>query len=477
MAAQFIQTSFRITIFTAALTLAGCASITSKHEALPQVGLTQLDLPAASAADLALWPQQGWWRSYHDDTLNQLIEQAFLGAPNLQVLGARVESADVLADGTRKLRWPTGGVKLALTGQQYSDNYIYPPGLGGTWQESGILAGNFAWDLDLWGKNRAKYKAALGQAAAAQFEYEAARLSIASNIVALHAQLSSIETRSDLLEQQIALTTQLKQRWTERERAGLQATQNSLQIDIALGQLSQLQASLNAQREIFRAQLATLIGQTPAQLPVIRATRQWSSVALPKTIPADILGKRADIAAMRHQIEASVQNVKAAKAEFYPNINLNINIGFQALGLDKLFKSSSQFGSVEPAISLPIFSGAALNSNLRMKQATLDASIAQYNQTVYQALSDAYQQLASHRESDVRLAQQQRILNSQAKLASLANARYKQGISPQMDALMTMSAELRERDNLEAAYAARRTAEAKLAASLGTGFDELMGNH
>ena len=112
-----------------------------------------------------------------------------------------------------------------------------------------------------------------------------------------------------------------------------------------------------------------------------------------------------------------------------------------------------------------------------MKQATLDASIAQYNQTVYQALSDAYQQLASHRESDVRLAQQQRILNSQAKLASLANARYKQGISPQMDALMTMSAELRERDNLEAAYAARRTAEAKLAASLGTGFDELMGNH
>lgn len=474
MSSKHFQKTRRLTVMAVAIVvLSSCASITSQHQPLPQVTLEQLSLPAASTEDLARWPQQGWWRAYNDETLNLLIEQAFTGSPNLQVLGTRVASADAIADGTKKLQYPTGGVKLSLNGQQYTENYIYPPTLGGTWQESGLLAANFSWDLDLWGKKRAQYKATLGQAAAARFEYDAARLAVASNIVALHAQLSSLETRNQILSEQITLQNQLKQRWLEREQAGLQATQNSLQIDIVIGQLLQLQATLNAQREIGRAQLAALIGMTPAQLPNIHASGNWRTLPLPTSIPVDLLGKRADIAAQRHLIEASVQNVKAAKAEFYPNINLNVNVGFQALGLDKLFKSSSQFGSVEPAISLPIFSGAALNSNLRMKQASLDSTIAQYNQTVYQAISDAHQQLASHRESGGRINQQQRILNSQSKLTQLANERYRQGISPQMEYLLMQSAQLRERDSLEAAYTARRVQEAKLATSLGTGFDHL----
>ena len=474
MSSNHFQKARRLTAAAiAVIALSSCASVTSRHQPLPQVTLEQLELPTVSTTELARWPQEGWWRNYSDETLNQLIEQAFTGSPNLQVLGTRVASADAIADGTKKLQDPTGGVKLSLNGQQYTENYIYPPTLGGTWQESGLLAANFSWDLDLWGKKRAQYKATLGQAAAARFEYEAARLAVASNIVALHAQLSSLETRSSTLSEQIALQNQLKQRWLEREQAGLQATQNSLQIDIVIGQLLQLQATLNAQREIGRAQLAALIGLTPAQLPNISASSDWRTLTLPSTISVDLLGKRADIAAQRHLIEASVQNVKAAKAEFYPNINLNVNVGFQALGLDRLFKSSSQFAAVEPAISLPIFSGAALNSNLRMKQATLDSTIAQYNQTVYQAISDAHQQLASHRESGVRLNQQQRILASQSKLSQLANERYRQGISAQMEYLMMQSAQLREHDSLEAAYAARRVQEAKLATSLGTGFDEL----
>lgn len=461
----FTPRLLRMSIMSCAiLMVTGCALVTGNHEPLSKVSLAELKLPDDAMAN---WPQQGWWRNYNDAQLNALIEQAFMGSPNLQVLSTRVEGAQVAADGVKKLSYPTGGIKVALTGQTYSENYIYPPTLAGQWKESGLIAASVNWDLDLWGRHRAQYRAALGQNAAAQFEFEAARDAIAGNIVGLHAQIGALATRLDLLNAQIGVQQQAKQRWSERERAGLQPVQNSIQIDIVLAQLEQLKATFIAQREILRAQLANLVGTTPEQLPTINAPAHWTTLRLPNVIPAGILARRPDIAAAQHYIVAASENVTAAKAEFYPNINLNLGIGLQAIGLDKLLKVGSRYDIVEPAITLPIFSGAGLNANLRSKQAQLDSAIANYNQTVYKAINDAAEQLVNHRNSGLQIAAQQRISDDNNKLAQLAAARFAQGITPQMESLMARSNALREQDALQAAYATRRMQEARLAVSLG----------
>lgn len=466
---RFIRLSL---LSSAVLFSTGCALITAKHEPLQQVTLTQLDLPEASQSALANWPQHGWWRAYNDTQLNDLIEMAFKGSPSLQVLATRVNSASVTADGAKKLMYPTGGIKVAITGQDYQENYIYPMGLAGEWKESGLIAASLNWDLDLWGRKRAQYRAALGQAAAAQFEYEAARDAIAGNIVGLHAQISALATRLDLINAQISVMTQAKQRWLEREKAGLQPVQNSLQMDIVLAQLEQLKATFTTQREILRAQLANLVGTTPAQLPVIQAQTHWTALRLPNEIPASILASRPDIAAAKHYIVAATETVKSAKAEFYPNINLNLGIGLQAIGLNNVLKAGSRYDIVEPALTLPIFSAAGLNANLRSKQAQLDSAIANYNETVYKAINDAAEQLASYRNSGSQIVQQQRLADDNAKLTSLAQARFAQGITPQMESLMARSSALREQDALQAAYATRRMQEARLVVSLGSGLLE-----
>ena len=450
---------------------AGCASVTGHHEPLAQVTLSDVKLPEASAQARANWPKNGWWRQYHDEQLNALIEQAFADSPNLQVLASRVESARVTADGVKKLSYPSGGIRLAPTAQTYSENYIYPASLWDGWKDSGLASAAISWDLDLWGRHRMQYRAALGQAAAAELEYEAARQAIAANIVGLHGQLSALDVRLGLLNEQIKLQNTNKQRWTERERAGLQPVQTSIQVDGVIAQLEQLRGTFIAQRDMSTAQLAALIGKTPAQMPRITAPNRWIALNLPNELPANILGARPDIAAAQHYIVAATENVKAVRTEFYPNINLNVSAGFQAIGLDKLFKAGSSFQSVEPAITLPIFSGAGLNAKLRSQQAVLDAAVAQYNQTVYQAVADAGQQLANHRNSSVQITQQQRLLGNTERLAGLVQSRYAQGISAQMDSLVSQVNLLSARDALVADYAVRRAQEAKLAVSLGTGFD------
>ena len=469
--------------------LSACAVVTGKYEPMSQVNNDTLNLPETSGQTLAQWPHEGWWRAYNDVTLNALVEQALADGPSLKVLAQRTQIAKTNADAVRKSHYPAGQIKATWTGQKFFDAnidayqqnlqaYLQQMGMSGGIPDQGMkqtdISAGFSWDLDLWGKNRAAYNAALGQSRAQALEYEAARQGVITQIVSLHANIAALKSRQAILRQMIALQTTLKQRWLERERAGLQPVQNSVQTDIMIAQLEQLSAGLNAQHEVLRAQLAALVGVTPQQLPPISATGTWATLRLPNGLTTNILGSRPDIAAAREYISAASEQVKSVRAEFYPDVNLSLFTGLQIIGLDDILRFSGKNMGVKPAITLPLFSSVQLNAKLRIQQAQLDAAITQYNKTVYEAISDAAQQLAQHRQTHTQVNQQSRIVKDQQKLAELARQRYQVGMSPQMETLGLQAAALSAQDTLYANYAARRLQEARLANSLGIGFSDAL---
>ena len=487
---RFYSKAFRIGMLSLTVsTLCACAVVTGKHETLAQVDNARLNLPEASGQTLAQWPQQGWWTQYNSPTLNALIEQAMSDGPSLKVLAARIDASQNAADAVRKLSYPMGQVKVDWTGQEFFNTRIN----GATPQSQAALSSReiptnpsdqfialtnisagISWDLDLWGHNRALYGAALGLSRAQTLEYEAARQGVIANIVGLHAQIMAFTERANIVDKQIATQTTLRQRWLEREQAGLQPTQNSVQVDMTLAQLAQLKQSLMAQKAVARAQLAALIGQTPEQLAEFLPEQTWQTLNLPQNIPVQILGTRPDIAAAREYIVASTEQVNAVKAEFYPNINIGLSTALQLLNLQDILDFRGQNAAVKPAISLPIFNTIQLNAKLRQQQAQLDNTIAQYNQTVFQAVSDAHQQLAQYRQAQAYLTAQARIVKDSQTLTDLSAQRYRAGMSPQMESLMYQAATLREQDALVMGYAMRRAQEARLASSLGTEFSDLI---
>ena len=485
----FYSKAFRIGVLSLTVSsLCACAIVTGKHESLAQVDNARLNLPEASGQTLAQWPHEGWWRQYHNATLNALVDQAIADGPNLKVLATRIEASRNAADAVHKMSYPVGQVKVDWSGQEFMNTHITkqpgaPAALAGIPNDpsnqfialTNISAG-LSWDLDLWGRNRAQYRAALGQARAQALEYEAARQGVIANIVGLHAQIMALTERVGIVDQQIATQTTLRQRWLEREKAGLQAVQNSVQVDMTLAQLAQFKQSLIAQKSVARAQLAALIGQTLEQLAEFTPEKQWQTLNLPQDIPAQILGTRPDIAAAREYIQASTKQVKAVKAEFYPNINIGLSTALQLLNVQDILDFRGQSAAVKPAISLPIFNTIQLNAKLRQQQAQLDNTIAQYNQTVFQAVSDAHQQLAQHRQSQAYLSAQARIVKDNQTLSDLSAQRYRAGMSPQMESLMYQTATLRERDALVMGYAMRRAQEARLASSLGSDFSDIIAN-
>ncbi|MEI8634759.1 TolC family protein [Vibrio sp. PP-XX7] len=116
-------------------------------------------------------------------------------------------------------------------------------------------------------------------------------------------------------------------------------------------------------------------------------------LTLPEELPAALISHRPDITAARWRVEAASQDIKVAKTRFYPNFNLSAMAGFKSILGDAVFGEVSRSWNVTPAISLPIFFTQDLKANLLSKTADYDAAVAQYNQTIIQALGEVSDQI------------------------------------------------------------------------------------
>ena len=193
-------------------------------------------------------------------------------------------------------------------------------------------------------------------------------------------------------------------------------------------------------------------------------------IAITQTIPLDLLGRRADIAAARARIEAATYDIDNARAMFYPNINLVAFAGFSSIGFDKLLQSGSDQWGVGPAIRLPIFEGGRLRANLRSKTADLDLAVESYNNLVIDAVHDVADQLVSARAIARQQTEQAATQVSAESAYAIATQRYKAGLGNYLNVLSAETSVLAQR-RLAVDLAARALdSQVQLIRALGGGF-------
>jgi NodT family efflux transporter outer membrane factor (OMF) lipoprotein len=194
--------------------------------------------------------------------------------------------------------------------------------------------------------------------------------------------------------------------------------------------------ALDEQIAIARHALAALTVQPPntydSLVPHLGALR---NVPLPAALPVDLLGRRPDLAAARWRIEAATQDVAAARAEFYPNVNLVAFIGFSTIGIDRLIRTGSEQYGAGPAIHLPIFDAGRLRANLRGHTADLDAAVDSYNANVVDAVRDAADQLGSLQSIERQRREQTQAQAAAESAYDLAMQRYRAGLGTYLTVL------------------------------------------
>ena len=452
----------------AALVLAGCADMAHIDSHAKLRDADSLGLSAAQAAPAV---DSQWWLGFGDAQLNALVDQALQGNPNLQVARARLARARASTTIAEAAGKPQIDGALDLTRQKFSGNYIYPAPLGGSIQETGTLQLNAGWELDFFGKNRTAIEAAIGSANAAAADADAARVLLASNVARGYFQWARLVDQLAVAKRTLAQREETLKLVRDRVSAGLDTRLELRQSEGGLPQARQQIEALGEQIALAQHALDALVakpnatqGLAPPALGGIRP------IALQPTIPADLLGRRADIAAARWRVEAATSDVANAKTQFYPNINLVAFAGFSSIGFDNLVKSGSQQWGVGPAIRLPIFEGGRLRANLRGKAADLDAAIESYNASVLDAVREVADQVASA-QSVARQQAEQRDAQSAAEAAyDIAVQRYGAGLGNYLNVLTAETSVLAQRREAVELAARALDTQVGLARALGGGW-------
>jgi NodT family efflux transporter outer membrane factor (OMF) lipoprotein len=192
-------------------------------------------------------------------------------------------------------------------------------------------------------------------------------------------------------------------------------------------------------------------------------------VTLPSVVPAELVGRRPDVVAQRWRVEAAGHDIAAAKASFYPNINLVASIGKQSLGFEHLGDASTRIFGVGPAISLPIFEGGRLRAGLALQNANYDVAVETYNSTVLTALRDVADQLSSMKWLQTRMEELQQAVSTAQDAADLVRQRYAVGLANHIQVLIAEDAVLQQRRALIDLQAHALSLDAALIRAIGGG--------
>jgi NodT family efflux transporter outer membrane factor (OMF) lipoprotein len=421
---------------------AGCVTDRDWHAQRPVA-------PNSLAADRALataqtnedaWPEDDWWRGYGDPQLDALMGEALAGSPSLQVAQARLREAQAAATSASGPRLPSTAVNAETTRQRYSENGLYPPPFAGNYFTDGRVALDLSYDLDFWGHNRELLESARANVHAAQADHAAARLALTVAVARAYfnfdLQFALLDIAKGSLEQQNSILDLTQQRASRGLENIARVKQSEATVALTRASVEYVEASIR----LVRAQLGALVGAGPdrgadLQRPHVAGPQK---AQLPSTLPADLLGRRPDVVAQRWRVESATRGIAAAEAAFYPNVNLAAFAGFQTIGLSKLFNGGSAIVGAGPALRLPVFNRRELRGALESQQAQYDLSVAQYNQTLIDAVNDVAN-VVTNWDALVREATEAHIAEDAAQKAySITKERYRAGLD---DYLTVLSSE------------------------------------
>src|SRR5258706_1025305 len=241
-----------------ALLLAACAStggLAPRSATIDPASLQASRSLSGAPLKPADWPAADWWKRFGDAQLDVLVDEALAGNPSMGTARARFDRAVALAGAAGAPLTPQLSASADLNRQRYSGTGIFPPPIGGAWYTQSQLALQFSYELDFWGKNRAAYDAALGQARAAQVDGFAARLLLSAAVAHAYAELGHAFEQLDVAQATLAQRQAIYDFTRQRLAAGLDTKVELKQAEAAIPAARQRVAQTEEAIALSRHQL------------------------------------------------------------------------------------------------------------------------------------------------------------------------------------------------------------------------------
>ena len=389
----------------ALLPLAACAVGPNYHR--PSLS------PAAGVGAAADQPQlvsgmdvpAEWWSVFHSADLDALVAQALNNNPTISAAQAALRAAREQVKAQRGAYFPSVDASLQPSRARFAPVLASPLQSGSDLYTLTTTQVSVSYTPDLFGANRRAVESLAAQADQQRFELEAARLTLASNVV--QAALQDALLRQEIAQTQTIIADQRQTLASFRQQFQLgQASQADVAAQEAL--LAQSEASLPPLEKQFRVNrdlLSALVGRTPAEPVDVRFDFQSLTLPdrLPLSLPAQIVEHRPDVRMAEAQLHAASAEIGVAAAARWPNLNITAAAGSAALSLTPAFNSANTFWNVAATLTQPVFDGGTLMHRERAAKAAYDQAAAQYQGAVvgaFQNTADVLHALATDADAE-----------------------------------------------------------------------------
>jgi NodT family efflux transporter outer membrane factor (OMF) lipoprotein len=422
-------------------------------------------------------PGDGWWRAFGSPVLNALVQQALDDSPTLAQARAKLDEAqqDYRAQAGGTL-WPQVDANLSTTREK-----IDPEALGFGQLTQGRAFAPFtlysaqvtvSYTLDLFGANRRALEAVAAQVDYQQYEFEAARLTVAGNVVTAAIRRASLARQIALTEALLVNQMQQLDIAERRYRAGGIAEVDLLSQRTLVQQTRATLPPLRTQLAQTDHQLAIYLGRAPAELtamPELAALDLDTLVLpadLPLTLPSTLAQQRPDIRASEALLHQASANIGVATANLYPRITLSGSAATERISVSDLLTGFNvwNFGA---GLAQPLFHGGELLARKHSSEAAYQAALAIYKQTVLQGLQQVADALRALDQDAIALQALDAAQRSAQHSAGIASQRYAAGGISQLTLLDTQRQELQTGLDRTKAAAQRYADTAALYQALG----------
>jgi outer membrane protein, multidrug efflux system len=395
--------------------------------------------PAVRAAEI------GWDDFFEDPRLKRLIRIALESNRNLRVAVLNVEASQAQFRVQRGNLFPAISANGSELAERFPSNGALPLGsLGGSQSNLAVPTGGSAatfhyysagigftnYELDVFGRQRSLTSEAFEQYLAQGESRRSTQISLVSEVATDYFAVLADEALVELTEETLKSETEsydLTRAMYESDTTTLLSLrQAESEVDAARASLSQYQRQLAQDRHA----LTLVLGQEiPMDLSIGASLEEEHQLAdLGPGLPSDVLTRRPDILGAEHTLRAANADIGAARAAFFPSIQLTASGGTASGRLQNLFKPGSATWSFTPTITLPIFTGGRNKANLDRAHIEKNIAIAQYElaiQTAFREVSDALSARGTYLE---QLHAQKALVAADTDAYRLAQMRFRQGV-------------------------------------------------
>nr|WP_311529359.1 efflux transporter outer membrane subunit [uncultured Ralstonia sp.] len=449
------------------LALSGCISMAPPYEA-PALPVAQ-HYEADDGRDGLSASATGWQTYFTDERLQALIAQALENNRDLRTAVLRVEEARAAFGIQRAETFPHLNAEAGINRLSIPAD-LGPFGMPMRVSQYQVGAGVSSWEIDFWGRVRNLNDAALESYVASDAARRAVALGLIAQVADSYLVLRELDERITLAQQTVDSRTETLRIFSRRVAVGATSRLNQTQVETLLTQAQALLTQLQQARDAQAHGLALLVGKPIDLPPLAEPLDEHRMLAeLRAGLPSDLLTHRPDIVAAEHRLRAAHASIGAARAAFFPRVALTGAYGTIGPELGNLFAPGTRAWVFAPSISLPLFEGGKLRSNLDLAEARRDLAVAGYEKTVQNAFRDVSDALSARKWLAEQLDIAQAALAAQTERARLSQLRFDAGASTFLEVLDAQRDLLAAQQQLVQVRRALLSSRVGLYAALGGG--------